>query len=87
MEFFVYILYSNNLSRYYVGHTGDVLKRLDEHNSGKGNYTAKGMPWQLVITFSCATRADAIRLELQIKKRGISRYLIDNGLLPAKSGS
>ena len=83
MEFFVYILYSDSICRYYAGHTDDVVKRLNEHNSGKGNYTSKGTPWKVITTFPAATRAEAIKLELQIKKRGIGRYLEDKGLLPA----
>ena len=32
--YFVYILFSEKLDRYYVGTTGDVERRLFEHNSG-----------------------------------------------------
>jgi putative endonuclease len=83
MEFFVYILYSERISRYYVGHTDNVSGRIDEHNRGKGNYTSKGIPWTLITTFAKPTRAEAMKLELQIKKRGIRRYLEDNGICPS----
>ena len=45
MEFVVYILYSSSLDKYYVGSTGNFVKRIVEHNSGKGNFTSKGIPW------------------------------------------
>jgi putative endonuclease len=87
MEYFVYILYSSRIGRYYAGHTDDVAARVTEHNRGKGNYTSKGTPWTLVTTFACATRAEAMQLELQIKRRGIRRYLEDNGMNPIPDGT
>ena len=79
--FFVYILYSSSLEKYYVGSTDDVDKRLDQHNLGKGNFTSKGIPWILITTFSCNSRSEAVVLEMKIKKRGIKRYLQDNHLV------
>ena len=77
MKFYVYILLSNSLQKYYVGHTEDVEKRIVQHNSGKGNFTSKGVPWGKVIIIDCASKRDAIILENRIKKRGIRRYLQD----------
>ena len=34
MEFFVYILHSEKLDKFYVGTTTDVEKRIIEHNTG-----------------------------------------------------
>ncbi len=79
MKFFVYVLYSQTLRKFYVGQTTDVAQRLEEHNRGKSKYTSKGAPWEVVTTFEAQTRSEATRLELQIKKRGIRRYLQDNG--------
>lgn len=76
--YFVYILYSSSLDKYYVGSTEDVKRRIYEHNMGKGKYTSKGIPWDLVTIFECGDRKAAVRLELKIKKRGIKRYLQDN---------
>ena len=80
MEFVVYILYSNSLGRYYVGQTQEINDRILQHNSGKGNYTSKGIPWESIHTFECKNRSEAVQLELKIKKRGIQRYLQDNNL-------
>jgi putative endonuclease len=78
---YVYILYSSSLNRYYAGSTDEVGKRLIQHNSGKGNYTSKGIPWIVITTVKCVDRSEAVLLELKIKKRGIKRYLQDTGIL------
>jgi putative endonuclease len=75
MDYVVYILYSKNADRYYVGLTNNIEKRLATHNYGGKKYTSKGMPWVLVKTFPCADRSEAVVLERRIKKRGIKRYL------------
>ncbi len=80
-EVHVYILFSNSTQKYYAGIADNVPKRLDEHNRGKGKYTSKGAPWQLVTTIECESRSEAMALEKKIKKRGIKRYLQDNYLL------
>jgi putative endonuclease len=77
----VYVIYSSSLEKYYVGSTDDLDRRLHQHNSGKGNFTSKGIPWLLVHTVQCISRSQAFKLELKIKKRGIKRYLQDNKLV------
>ena len=76
----VYIIYSHTLKKFYVGHAKDVEKRLVQHNSGKGNFTSKGVPWILIIQINCINRSEAVLLELKVKKRGIGRYLADIGI-------
>ena len=76
----VYIIYSHTLKKCYVGHAKDVEKRLVQHNSGKGNFTSKGVPWILIIQINCINRSEAVLLELKVKKRGIGRYLADIGI-------
>jgi putative endonuclease len=73
--YYVYVLYSERLARYYVGSTDNLEKRLLEHNSRKNKYTRVGTPWILVRHFECASRSEAMRLENTIKKRGIKRFL------------
>ena len=76
--FSVYILFSEKLNRYYVGHTNNIEKRLATHNAGGKKYTTKGIPWVLIKTYNFASRSEAMRLEKKIKKRGIKRYLDEN---------
>jgi putative endonuclease len=77
--YWVYILYSDSIGRFYVGSTNDIKERLERHNSGQGVYTKRGVPWRLVTSFEFLTRSEAVRLEKKIKKRGIERYLEDIG--------
>jgi putative endonuclease len=81
MEYKVYILHSKTMDKYYVGYSEDVNRRLDEHNIGKGNFTSKGIPWEMIKTIACTSKTEAIVLEKRIKKRGIKRYLQDNFIL------
>ena len=78
---FTYLLYSVKLGKYYVGSTQDVNSRLNYHNNGNVKFTSRGIPWILVWSQQCMTRAEAVQLENKIKKRGAKRYLTDLGLL------
>ena len=78
MEYWVYILFSENLNKYYVGSTNDLEKRLSVHNKGGKKYTTKGISWVLIKYYSCDFRKEAMQLERKIKKRGIKRYLDEN---------
>ncbi|MBL7711719.1 MAG: GIY-YIG nuclease family protein [Chitinophagaceae bacterium] len=85
--FFVFILYSASLQKFYAGFTADMERRIEEHNTGKGKYTSKGILWRIVTVFETKSRAEAIQLEARIKKRGIYRYLNDKGIsLPDDPG-
>jgi putative endonuclease len=66
--YFVYILWSDVLSRYYTGSTSDVQRRIKEHNTGKSRYTKKGIPWKLIYQETCISRKDAYRREMEIKR-------------------
>ena len=75
---FVYIVYSEKRSRYYVGQTTDIDKRLKRHNLGIVPSTKSGTPWKLVLQIEVLSRSEAIALERRIKKRGAKRYLDDH---------
>ena len=45
--FTVYIIYSAKLDRYYTGYSEDIIKRLQEHNSGLSFFTSKADDWVL----------------------------------------
>jgi putative endonuclease len=80
--YFTYILYSPSAGKYYIGSTQDVEERLRRHNAGHSKSTKGKEPWELVKSFPSDTRSLAIKLEMEIKKRGAGRYLSDKGLLP-----
>ena len=83
--FYVYIIYSNKSDRFYIGHTPDVAKRLEEHNNPQGKkYTSKYLPWELKLSFKVSeSRADAMLVERFIKsqksRKFIEKLIKENG--------
>jgi putative endonuclease len=75
MLFFVYILYSKSLDKYYIGSTENLTRRLEEHNRGKGNFTSKGVPWLLAYKEEYTNKTNAVKRELAIKKRKSRLYV------------
>jgi putative endonuclease len=67
MEYFVYILESENDGRHYKGQTSDIDKRIKEHNSGKTKSTKGYMPWKLVYFETFETREEAVLREKYFK--------------------
>ena len=68
MPYFVYLVECRDRS-YYCGYTGDLKKRIEAHNSGKGaKYTQRRMPVRLVYCEEFESRSAAMKREAQIKK-------------------
>ena len=65
---FVYILRSRrNVHRHYVGLTADVAKRLDWHNAGQNEHTARDRPWKIIVTIEFETADAASHFERYLK--------------------
>jgi predicted GIY-YIG superfamily endonuclease len=65
---YTYILESlKNPGERYVGHTSDIKKRLEKHNTGKCNHTAKSKPWKLRLYIAFETLPQARRFERYLK--------------------
>jgi putative endonuclease len=66
--FTVYVLFSKQFDKIYIGYTSDLSSRLLSHNqlATKG-YTIKYRPWTLVHAEVFDNKSDAIRRELQLK--------------------
>ncbi len=65
--YFVYILYSKKYNKTYVGATNSVERRIEEHNSGKSNFTKKYQPWHLVQKEEFETKIEAFLKEKYYK--------------------
>lgn len=65
--FYTYILYSPKLDRFYTGSTGDLKRRLKDHNSGMVPFTSKGVPWKLVYYEAFLEKTDALKEEKFLK--------------------
>ncbi len=72
---YVYIIYSKKIDRYYVGYTDDLEWRLERHNSGWGKYTKRGIPWELVYDEKHKTKSEAIKREREIKRKKSRKYI------------
>jgi putative endonuclease len=75
--FWVYVLWSEKIQRYYTGSTQDLENRLSEHNSRETKSIRCGIPWKVVYSEEFKTREEAVKREKQIKSRGAKRYLDD----------
>lgn len=65
--FFVYILFSRTLNRFYVGMSADPQQRLIKHLQKHSGFTAKAKDWKPVYTEAFLTKQLAIQRERQIK--------------------
>ena len=75
MNFFVYILYSSKLDKFYIGHTNNLDRRIYEHNLGRENFTRKGVPWQVKFFRIYETKTEAAAEERRLKKCKSRKYL------------
>ncbi len=73
--YFVYIIYSPLLDKYYVGSTQNVESRLNDHNNSRSKFTKKGKPWMLRWTSSYQIRSEAVNAEMKIKKMKSRKYI------------
>ena len=69
MHYFVYILFSEKVNKYYVGSCQDIQDRLLRHNQGRSKFTKTGIPWTLAYSENYETRSEAYRREMEIKKK------------------
>ncbi|MGY5846431.1 GIY-YIG nuclease family protein [Salegentibacter sp. HM20] len=67
-EFYIYILYSKSLDRYYIGSSHNVEIRFVKHLQSKKGFTSKAKDWAIVYSENFTSRTLAVRRELQIKK-------------------
>ncbi|MFD2561033.1 GIY-YIG nuclease family protein [Aquimarina rubra] len=67
--FIVYILFSESLNKYYIGHTANLEDRLKRHNQGRSKSTKPGMPWKIIYTEEYQTKSEAYQREMEIKKK------------------
>jgi len=67
MSYSVYILYSREFDKYYIGQTQDVSVRLERHNRKMEKATAPYVPWELAGVLEKPTRSEAMVLEKKLK--------------------
>lgn len=73
--FTMYILQSEKDSRYYIGSTDDLGKRLIRHNKGYSKYTKNKGPFNLVYKEEFQSRSEAKKREYYLKSLKSSKAI------------
>ena len=67
MPFYVYILHSEEMDRYYIGQTANLEKRVVRHNKGYVKSTRGYRPWQMVYYENYESRSESMVRERYLK--------------------
>ncbi|MBL7924795.1 MAG: GIY-YIG nuclease family protein [Bacteroidia bacterium] len=67
MIYYVYVLFSHEFNRYYIGQSHSLKQRLFQHNNKKVKSTAAFCPWRLVGYVEKSTRSESMILERKLK--------------------
>jgi putative endonuclease len=84
MIYYVYILQSFKNDKLYIGHTDNLSRRLEEHNTGRGGkYTRQNKPWKLLYSEEHSDRSSAAKRETYLKStKGSQEKKKLAGILP-----
>jgi putative endonuclease len=63
----VYVLYSAQFDKLYIGMTTDLHGRMISHNALGNGYTARYRPWQVLHTESFTDKSEALKREKALK--------------------
>jgi len=72
---YVYVLQSEVDRRFYTGCTGDLRKRIQQHNDGKVPATQQRTRLKLIYYEACLNEQDAFRREKYLKTTYGKRYI------------
>ena len=75
-EFVVYILFSEDYGKTYIGFTSNLIERFKSHNYlSKKGYTIKFRPWKVIYVEFFTTKSEALKRE-KLLKSGKGREFI-----------
>jgi len=75
--YYVYVLQSKKDGNFYVGHTANLLKRIEHHNKGNVESTRNRRPLELIYYEACISQKDALHREKYLKTAYGKRYIKD----------
>ena len=84
---YVYILKSLKNNSYYIGSTNNPIRRIEEHNLGKSNYTRNNRPFIQVFLQKFNTLKEARKMEYKLKKfssRMVIEKIIEDSVIKTK---
>ena len=67
MEFVVYVLYSPNFDKIYIGYSQNLIQRIYWHNNGPKGYTKNFRPWIVAHVEAFLTKKEAMQREKSLK--------------------
>jgi len=67
MKYYFYILYSESIDKYYIGHTSNIDERLHKHNTNHKGFTGKASDWKVVLTETRENKSEAYARERKVK--------------------
>ncbi|MDX1761071.1 MAG: GIY-YIG nuclease family protein [Christiangramia sp.] len=67
MEFFVYILFSQSLDRYYIGSSHNIESRLIKHLQAHKGFTSRAKDWKIVYKENYSNKKLALKREKEVK--------------------
>jgi len=67
---YLYILFSNSSQKFYIGETNNIQERILKHQNHfySNSFTKIAEDWEIVLTFICNDRQEAVYLEGFIKR-------------------
>jgi putative endonuclease len=76
--FYIYIIYSNDAEKFYVGHSENPWERILQHNEDRNDkYTGNYQNWELKAVFEVSNnRGDALKIEKFIKTQKNKKLLL-----------
>ena len=64
----VYVLYSENSNKIYIGYTSNLLERIKSHNDlGKKGFTIRYRPWKVIYCEFFEEKDKALKREQELK--------------------
>lgn len=63
----LYIIKSLKVKRYYIGVTENIIRRLEQHNSGNSKSTKPYRPWIMVYSEKYLNKKEAFKREFYLK--------------------
>ncbi len=67
-KYYTYIIESKINGRWYIGHTNNLQRRSEEHNSGENKSNKAKGPWKIIFLREFNSNLDANKFELKLKK-------------------
>ncbi len=74
--YYIYILYSKTIDKYYIGSTSNVENRLAFHNSARNKiWSKRGQPWENVFEHEFESKKQALKAERFIKNQKSRKFI------------